>query len=126
MQLTPKGAFDHIKDETTTHDAIETARAAGLHRACSVYVLFGFKDTLDEARYKMDRVIEWGCEPCPMRYQPLDADEYSKHVAPGWTDAMLKKVNKYYWNYRFLHNVPFDEFRWAYDPKQIEMFKEAK
>jgi len=103
-------AFDHIRVEGKVSDAIATARTAGL-RDIRVFVLLGFRDTPEDARHRLDKVCEWGCLPCPQRYQPLDALEKNAYVAPGWTEYELRKIVRYYYKRRFWLDVSYEDFR---------------
>ena len=102
-------AFDHVNDESAVADAIALVRLTGLPKP-SIYVLMGFRDTPDDARYRLEKVVEWGATPCPMRYQPLDATEKNAYVAPGWTDYELRKMGRYYWKHRFFSATPYEDF----------------
>ena len=102
-------AFDHVNDETTTHDAIETAKAAGL-RDFGVMVLVGFRDTPEDAKYRLDRVLEWGAWPAPMRFQPLDAVERDAYLSPAWTERTMKDMVRYYFRQSWLGGVGYEEY----------------
>ena len=111
-------AFDHVNHETTTHDAIETARAAGL-RDFGVYVLIGFRDTPEDAKYRLEKVREWGVWPNPSRYQPLDATTKDSYVAPGWNERLLRDMMRYYYRLRYLDGVPFEDYRATTDSRPL-------
>jgi hypothetical protein len=108
-------AFDHVKTESSVADAIRTARAAGLKRF-GVYVLFGFKDTIDDAHYRLEKVRSWGIRPNPMRYQPLYATEKNAYVAPQWNKFELMKTARYYSRLRWLEHIAYAD----YDPSAID------
>ena len=103
-------AFDHVNAEGTVADALETARAAGLHDF-GVYVLIGFKDTPDDARYRLDRVRQLGIRPNPMRYQPLNATKKNEYVSPKWTSQLLHDMMRYYSCLRWLEHIPFEKYQ---------------
>jgi hypothetical protein len=102
-------AFDHPSQETAVHDAIELCRGAGLSDF-SVYCLIGFDDDPESARCRLESVLSWGARTSPMRYQPLDALAKNSHVAPGWTDAELNRLMRYYSRQQFLGGVPYDDY----------------
>ena len=102
-------AFDRAAQETRVADAITTARTAGL-RGISVYALIGFRDTSDDALYRLEKIVEWKAMPCPMRYQPLDATQKNAYVASGWTDYELRKMTRYFWKYRFYSATPYEDW----------------
>ncbi len=111
-------SFDHVNHETKVHDAIEISRSEGL-RDFGVYVLFGYKDTPEDALYRLNKVREWGVFPNPMRYQPLDATEKNAYVADGWTEKELRKMMKYYSRLSWLEHIPYGDFDYLkYDKAQ--------
>lgn len=79
-------------------------------RMVRVYVLIGFDDDPEDALYRLETVRQLGAWPNPMRYQPLDARRRNEYVAPGWTDAELKRYMRYWSNLRYVGNIPFGEF----------------
>jgi len=102
-------AFDHANEESVVANAVETARKAGL-RDFGIYVLFGFKDTLEDALYRLEKVREWGILPNAMRYQPLDAMKKNAYVEAGWEERDLQRVHRYYNKLNWLGHIPFDEY----------------
>ncbi|MGD2175616.1 MAG: hypothetical protein PVJ27_09450, partial [Candidatus Brocadiaceae bacterium] len=96
-------------------DAVALARRHGL-RDLGVYVLIGYGDTPDEARYRLEMVRSWGIRPNPMRYQPLDALARDSYVAPGWSARELKRMTRYYSRLRWLEHIPYED----YDPDMPE------
>lgn len=103
-------AFDHSNVETQVHDAIERARTHGL-KDISVYVLIGFNDSPDDARYRLEKVREWGMLPNPMRYQPLDSLVKNSYVGNNWTDNELKRMSRYYSRLNYLGHIPYNEYK---------------
>lgn len=105
-------SFDHIEEEAKIHDAIKLCRERTT-KDISVYVLLGYKDTVDEAHYRLQKIIEWKCLPNPSRFQPLDTKEKNSYVADGWTNEELIKIMKYYYKYRFVRDVPYADFNYS-------------
>ncbi len=103
-------AIDRAGDEYIVADTIATARAAGL-RDFGVYVLIGYEGTPLEALGRLELVRSWGIRPNPMRYQPLDATAKNAYVAPGWTEAQLRRMVAYYSRLRWREHIPYAEFR---------------
>lgn len=104
-------AFDHIGTEAAVADAIRLCRERTT-RDIGVCVLIGFNDTPDEARYRLEKVREWGIRPNAMRYQPLDATKKNAYVAPGSTDDELARMDRYYNRLRYLEHIPYEDFQW--------------
>lgn len=109
-------AWDNVGTERQFMRAWETLRDAGVPAGkIAVYVLIGFRDTPEDALYRLDTVWNklksW---PFPMRYQPLDAKKRNEHVGGNWMDRQLKRYVKYWSNLRHLSGIPFGE----YDPQR--------
>ena len=114
-------AFDYAANEKSVADAIQTARSAGLrNRDLGVYVLLGWKDTPEDALYRLEKVREWGIRPNPMRYQPLDVYRRNDYVAPGWNERLLRDVMKYYSRLRWLEHLTFEEYQKSDDLPLLE------
>jgi len=75
-----------------------------------VYVLFGFRDTPEDALYRLRTVANLGVDPNPMRYQPLDALEKNSYVDPNWTAPELARYMRYWSRLRFFRAIPFEDF----------------
>lgn len=104
--------FDHIKYEKYVVNAVKKFQKKGM-KDILCYVLIGFKDTPEDAHYRMNKVIELGAKPYPMRYQPLFGKEAllkNSHVDPNWTEYELKKMQSYYANLNRFSHIPYDEF----------------
>lgn len=103
-------SFDHIGLESVVADAFRLAQKNGL-KDINCYVLIGFRDTPEEAEYKLKKVLEWGGLPNPMRYQPLDAMVFNSYIEPGWTEGQLKDMMRYYSRTNYLGWLPFGEYK---------------
>ena len=102
-------AFDHIKFESDVYNAVLMCQRHGL-KDIGICCLIGFNDTPDDAQYRLDKIIEWGCEPSPMRYQPLDATEKDSFINPNWTSEKLKDTCRYYFRQSWLKHVEFNNY----------------
>jgi len=103
-------SLDHISLESKVYDAIYLAKSAGL-KDINIYVLIGYKDTPEEAYYKLEKIREWGCLPNPMRYQPLDALEKNSYVEKGWSEQELKRMTRYYSRLNYWSKIPYKDFQ---------------
>lgn len=106
-------AFDSLKAEKAVFEAITLCRKRGL-KDFGVYVLIGFKDTPAEARYRLEKVRQWGIKPNPMRYQPLDALKKNAFVDGAWDEMTLKKMVRYYSRLCWLEHIDFDDYQNQY------------
>ena len=107
-------AFDHVNAESRVVAAIERARKAGL-REFGMYVLVGWRDTPESARYRLETVRSWGIWPTPMRFQPLNATLKNSYVAPSWTKRELQRMCRYYSRLRWFKHIPYEDFHYHKD-----------
>jgi hypothetical protein len=115
-------AFDHVNYESKVIDAIKICKERTTNNI-GVYVLIGFNDTPEDARYRLELIKSLGIDCNPMRFQPLNAIKKDEYVAPGWTNFELKRMMTYYSNQRFFRAVPYDEFEYRKEGKeQISLF----
>jgi hypothetical protein len=104
-------AWDHIDTGNEFMAAYERLRKAGIAKnRIRVYVLIGYKDTPDEALFRLRTIKNLGVKPNPMRYNPLDAIMRDGYVGENWTDTLLMQYMRYWANLRFTESVPFDEW----------------
>lgn len=106
-------AWDHVNLETQVYDAIQTLRQAGIgKKQIRVYVLIGFDDTPDDAEYRCHKLkFEWGIDPNPQRFQPLDTLQKNSYVHPNWTNSQLNRLMQYYYHTRWTGAIPYEEYR---------------
>ena len=76
----------------------------------TVYVLINFRESMDDALYRLERVRELGAVPYPMRYQPVNARNKNKYLAKGWNKIKLKDIQRYYSRLNWLGHIPFEEY----------------
>lgn len=102
-------AFDHPNMEQEVKDAIDLCRRKGL-KEFGVYVLIGLNDSPEEAKYKLEKVREWGALPNPMRFQPLNSLQKNRYVGEGWTERELRNMMRYYSRLNWLAGVSYEEY----------------
>lgn len=114
-------AFDHINLESKVKDAIDLCRARTT-KDIGIYVLIGFNDTPEDARYRLEKVRSWGIRPNPMRYQPLDAKKKNEYVSPEWTELELARMMDYYSRLRWYEHIPYEDFEYrAREEEQAQL-----
>lgn len=102
-------AWDFTPMETQFMRAVEILTAAGIPKGrIRAYVLMGYCDTPEDARYRLETIREIGLWPNPMRYNPLDALKRDAYVGEHWTDSLLRQYMRYWANLRFTSGIPFD------------------
>lgn len=105
-------AFDHIGSEPQFLRAYQKLRDAGIPKnRIRVYVLVGYKDTPEDALYRLELVHELGVKPNPMRYNPLDALVRDSYVGENWTASELRRFVRYWANLRYFGGIPFETFK---------------
>ena len=123
-------AWDNIKTEKLYLEAFEKLIKARIKpQQIRTYVLIGYNDTPEDARYRLEKVRELGALPNPMRYQPLDALKRNSYVGENWTERLLKDYMRYYSQLKIFRNISFDEYRGkklhTANDKQPELFARA-
>jgi hypothetical protein len=104
-------AWDDLRSEKQYLKAFDKLIKVGIRpRQIRTYVLFGYQDTPEDARYRLEKVVELGGIPNPMRYQPLDAQKRNSYVAPAWTASLLARYYRYWSYFRNLTSFSFDEY----------------
>lgn len=85
--------------------------------------MIGFRDTPEDALYRLEKIRQWGIRPNPMRFTPLDATKKNTYIGDAWTEKELRKTMKYYSRLRFFEHIPYKEFDYLqYDKNQTELF----
>lgn len=105
-------AWDHIKDEHAFRAAYRKLCRIGIpKRKITVYVLIGYKDTPEDALFRLSTIRNMGLRPFAMWYHPLDALAHNSYVAPGWTRSELVRYMRYWNNLRYTGSIPFEKFQ---------------
>lgn len=104
--------WDKTCEEGWVIAAIECLIAAGMPKEkIRVYVLFGFRDTPEDALYRFYKLRELGVMPNPMRYQPLDALKKDSYVAEGWTSDLLKDMMRFWSRQNWFGGMKFEDYK---------------
>jgi hypothetical protein len=105
-------AWDSAGFESQFMRGWNTLRMAGFPKSrIGAYILIGFRDTPDDALYRLESVRKLGSIPFPMRYQPLDTPKRNSFVGENWTHKELVRYCRYWANLRITSKIPFQEFR---------------
>lgn len=91
-------AFDRITDDGAFQEATQVLLDAGIPKAqIMAYVLFNFKDTPQEAHYRMTECRRLGVRPYPQKYLKLNRPSAKvHHVGKHWTPKLLNRF-RHYW-----------------------------
>ncbi|RLI32263.1 hypothetical protein DRO56_03835 [Candidatus Bathyarchaeota archaeon] len=113
-------SYDHLSMRRYVKRAIELLASHGIRRrSILVYMLYNFQDTPDNLFERMRDILHWGAVAYPMRYEPLNALERWKHVAPGWDAERLERVEDFRRVYGY--GGTFPPYRWL-----VKRFEKAK
>ena len=105
-------AWDHISTEKLYLESFEKLKLAGVKPSqIRTYVLIGYNDTPDDARYRLEKVRSLGALPNPMRYQPLNTEKRNYYVSENWTNDLLTRYMRYYSNLKITGAFSFDEYK---------------
>lgn len=111
LDCTVRLAWDHVDTGNAFMTAYERLRKAGIpKKRIRVYVLIGYRDTPDDAWFRLRTVANLGITPNPMRYNPLDALRRDEYVGEGWTDRKLRAFMRYWYALAHTGAVPFEEW----------------
>jgi len=104
-------SWDHINYERWVLDAIKRSIASGFPKSrIRCYVLFGFKDTPEDALYRLETLKSLGVKPNPQRFQPLDTLKKDSFVDKNWTEDELHRMVRYWSRQNWLSKMPYDEY----------------
>jgi len=104
-------AWDDVTLEGEFRKAFDHLLTAGFKPTrIFVYVIIGYKDSPDDALYRLQAVRDLGGYPNPMRYQPLKAKRRNSFVGKNWTNRELGRYMRYWANFFHTGSIPFAEF----------------
>jgi len=117
--------WDSADEERDVFAAIERICAAGFpKKVVYVYCLVNFRETLDDALYRVQEMKRVGYPQSAfvMRYQPPDTLQKNSYVAPQWDPDMLRKFCRY-WNMQaYMQGIPWEEYLQGAPPSMQEAF----
>lgn len=104
-------AWDDVASEDQFLRAVDLLLSAGIRpQKVTVYCLIGYKDTPEDALYRLNKTKSMGLLPFPMRYQPLNTPRRNAYIGEHWTDRELKRFSRYWSKQIWLSKVPFEEY----------------
>lgn len=111
-------AWDHINSESFVIGAIKRTIEAGFPKSrIKCYVLFGYKDTPNDALYRLETLKSLGIKPNPQRYQPLNTLKKDSFVDKNWTEYELHRMIGYWSRQNWLSKIPYKEYTIHYRSK---------
>jgi len=105
-------AWDSVATEPLYLSSFQKLVDAGVGKnQIRTYVLIGYKDTPEDARYRLEKIVALGALPNPMRYQPLDAKRRNGYVGEGWSESQLSDYMRYWSKLRYFGGFTFDDYK---------------
>jgi len=109
---TTRLAFDSLGYEKLFIKGLRILNDAGIPgKKITVYVLINFRETPEQALYRLEKVRELGALPFPMRYQPTDTKKKNMYLAKSWNEKTLRDMQRYYSRLNWLGFIPFEEYK---------------
>lgn len=88
-------AYDRKEDGKYLQKVVKNLAEAGIRKKkILVYMLYNFQDTPADFLERLQNAMKWGIAVYPMRYQPSDALEKDRYVAPAWDPELLEMIAK--------------------------------
>lgn len=105
-------AFDTMDEDGFLQNAISLCKEEGIRPTkIKVFILYNFKDDLEEALYRASEVHKLGARPWAMRYTPLVwGNDTRKYIGERWTRPELALFNKYINRFGVMRSMSFEEF----------------
>lgn len=106
-------AFDTLKQDGFTQDAIRLCKKAGIPASkIKVFILYNYKDDLDDALYRAEEVFQLGANPWACRYKPLDwLHPNITYIDEDWELEDLHYFNSYVNRYNIMKKFTYDEWK---------------
>ncbi len=105
-------AFDRIEEDGVFQEAVLNLLKIGIAKSSIMsYVLFNFKDTPQEANYRMTECVKLGIRPYPQQYTPLNkSDRNDLYIGKHRTKRPLRTF-RYLWLMARLHTkMTFEDY----------------
>ena len=105
-------AFDNMNQDGKIQKAVKILKNNGVAKSkIMVYVLFNFKDDLEEALYRANEVRRLDVRVYPQRYVPLDWTEPQSHyISENWEKEMVREFRFYWMMYGVYSKMSFKEY----------------
>lgn len=122
LPLRPRFAWDTAADEIIVMGAVERMEIAGVRCRSSditntasapahIYVLVGWRETPDEAMYRMEALRSAKLCGVAMRYQPLNALKRNAYCPTQWSERELRDFCRYWNRLRWFNGFTFEQYR---------------
>lgn len=129
-------AFDRIEEDGIFQKAVKKLLDAGVSKHdIMVYVLFNFKDDIQEANYRMIECVKLGIRPYPQTFVPLNhTNKNYRYLNKNWTMNLIKVFRRFwllkgiYTKNNFFEWVHHNSKKYKYklDEKDLELLNKGK
>lgn len=91
-------ALDHISELSNVERAIHNCIRVGIMPTkIQVYVMYGYRDTLEDTVERCSSLVDMGVTPYPQSYKPIfQLDRNHQYVENGWTLSTLRMIRYFY------------------------------
>jgi len=105
-------AFDRIEEDGIFQKAVKLLIDNGISKSSIMaYCLFNFKDTFQEANYRMRECVKLGIRPYPQQYTPLNKlNRKNTFVGKHWTPNLLRTFRFFWLMAGYYNKMTFEEF----------------
>jgi hypothetical protein len=111
-------AFDSMDQNGAIQRAVKLCIKHGIPKSkILVFILYNFRDTLDDALYRAEQVSKLGARPYAMRYIPLNAIDRDSSFSKGWDKSLCDDFFEYVNLARLSGAVDFQIWRKKWKPK---------
>ncbi len=105
-------AFDTMAQDGHAQRAVELCLKNGISASkIMVYVLYNYKDDLEEASYRAREIARLGARPYAMEYMPLTATSMRGYYHGAWTKDLCIDFARYINHARMVSVMDFEEWR---------------
>jgi len=111
-------SFDRLNMEKYVVEAINISKKHKLSNI-GIYVLIGYKDTYEEAVYKLNLLSKLKVMTFPMRYQSLDCLEKNSFLSKNWTLEKLVDIQQFFSTTRVFGYMNFRDYNKTREKKRL-------
>lgn len=116
-------AFDSMDQDGYIQTALRKCIKAGIRPyRIKVFILYNFKESLDDALYRAKEIRKFKINPFPMRYRPMDwLDNKSYYIDKNWSRDDVICFSSYLSKYWLMEKYSYEE--WKTKRKEISQKK---
>lgn len=100
--------FDVITEEKQFVEAVKIIQAFS-KKKIRAYTMIGH-ETIEECRYRCEKVIELGCEPVPQAYIKLNAKEKSPAIMHDWDMRKLSDFQRFFYMPQLWRKIKLEDY----------------